>query len=65
MIMVNGKPVENAVGLNVTELLALVDLPQNRVAVESNGEIIPKKDYESHRFQDGDTVEVVQFVGGG
>ena len=36
-----------------------------RVAVELNGEILPKTQYESTVLQDGDSVEIVSFVGGG
>lgn len=36
-----------------------------RIAVECNGEIIPKSQYEKFLLQDGDTLEVVTFVGGG
>jgi len=36
-----------------------------RIAVELNGEIVLKAKYESTRLQDGDTVEIVSFVGGG
>lgn len=35
------------------------------IAVEINGEIIPKSLYESTVFSDGDSVEIVSFVGGG
>ena len=38
---------------------------QNRIAVERNGEIVPKASYGETRLQDGDVVEVVNFVGGG
>ena len=36
-----------------------------RVAVELNGEILPKSEYENTNLNDGDSVEVVSFVGGG
>lgn len=65
MIIVNGNNVENAEGLNVLELLQQQGYSTRMVAVECNETIIPRKDYETHRFKDGDTVEVVRFVGGG
>lgn len=36
-----------------------------RVAVELNGDIVPKAQYSDTIFKDGDSVEVVSFVGGG
>ena len=36
-----------------------------RVAVELNGDIVPKAKYHETVFKDGDIVEVVSFVGGG
>lgn len=36
-----------------------------RVAVERNGEIVPKAQYEETILKDGDTLEIVSFVGGG
>ncbi len=36
-----------------------------RIAVERNGEIVPRATYESVRLAAGDVVEIVSFVGGG
>ena len=38
---------------------------KNKIAVEINGEIIPKKDYETVQIKENDVIEVVSFVGGG
>ena len=38
---------------------------KNRIAVECNGEILPKVEYEQKILQDGDVLEIVSFVGGG
>lgn len=65
MIIVNGTDCPQAAGLNVTELLEQEGYPSKSVAVECNGNIIPKSDYANHRFSDGDVIEVVRFVGGG
>ena len=35
------------------------------IAVELNGENVPKSRYESTVLSDGDSVEIVSFVGGG
>ena len=64
MVKING---ENscAGGMSVAEYLHSAGYKPTRVAVEVNGEIIPKKLYEETVLKDGDSVEVVSFVGGG
>lgn len=37
----------------------------SRIAVERNGEIVPKVQYSATVLQDGDVIEIVRFVGGG
>ena len=37
----------------------------SKIAVEMNGEIISKREYETVRLQDDDELEIVTFVGGG
>ena len=36
-----------------------------RVAVEKNGEIVPKAEYSDTVLKNGDSIEIVSFVGGG
>lgn len=36
-----------------------------RIAVEKNGEIVPKKEYEQVALTDEDTLEIITFMGGG
>ncbi|MDD6060574.1 MAG: sulfur carrier protein ThiS [Ruminococcus sp.] len=64
MVRINGAE-ENAAGKTVVEHLSESDFDIKRVAVELNGEILPKSRYESTVLQDGDSVEIVSFVGGG
>lgn len=64
MVKINGIGQE-AAGMSLTEYLHAADYDVNRVAVERNGEIVPKAEYETVRLQDGDNLEVVSFVGGG
>ncbi len=65
MIKVNGECVENIDGKNVTECLTESGYDIKCAAVELNGDILPKTKYERTLLQDGDSVEVVSFVGGG
>ena len=64
MIRVNGAEV-NAEGQSISAYLADSGYDLRRVAVERNGEIVPKAQYSEPVLQEGDTVEVVSFVGGG
>ena len=64
MVKINGEE-RNVVGMTVAEYLATTNYTPKRIAVERNGDIIPKSQYDNTVLQDGDSVEVVSFVGGG
>jgi len=49
----------------VQELLNELKIVPARVAVEVNLKVVRKAEYETYRLSDGDTVEIVNFVGGG
>lgn len=51
--------------LSVLTLIDTLELGEGRVAVELNGEVIPRNTYERAVVTDGDAVEIVTFVGGG
>lgn len=63
-IVVNGEQKEMG-PLSVLGLLESLEIDPRRVAVELNLEIVPKPDYATTVLQDGDRIEIVQFVGGG
>lgn len=64
MVKINGKDFDVA-GKTLEEYLATTDYDIRTIAVECNEEIVPKLKYSEKVLQDGDTVEVVSFVGGG
>jgi sulfur carrier protein len=64
-ITLNGGQREVPDGLTVEGLLQFLNLQQQRVAVELNLEIVRKGTYDAVGVKDGDTVEVVSFMGGG
>jgi sulfur carrier protein len=51
--------------MSVIAYLRTLDIDPKRVAVELNLEILPKADYETTVLNHGDSIEIVQFVGGG
>lgn len=65
MIKINGEPANEMAGKTVMEYLLASGYKRERVAVERNGEIVPKSTYEAVVLKDGDELEVVSFVGGG
>lgn len=64
MVHINGKQ-EQAAGMLLNEYLNQNGYPPDSIAVECNEEIVPKDQYGSYVLKDGDTVEIVSFVGGG
>ncbi|HOC33951.1 MAG: sulfur carrier protein ThiS [Ruminococcus flavefaciens] len=64
MVKVNGEMMDMD-GKTVAELLEAMDAGSQRVAVELNMDIVPRASYGETLLKDGDSVEVVRFVGGG
>ena len=64
-ITLNGDRHELAAPLSVSELLQQLDIDARRVAVELNLTVVRKALYDSSIVNDGDEVEIVNFVGGG
>jgi len=64
MVKINGKKFDIA-GKTISEFLSTTNYDVKRIAVEKNGDIVPKAEYENTILMDGDLVEVVSFVGGG
>ncbi len=64
MVKINGEEFDIA-GKTLSEYLSETDYDPMRIAVERSGEIVPKSEYSATILQNGDTVEIVSFVGGG
>jgi thiazole synthase len=64
-ITVNGEPLEIAEPLPLVALLAQLKIDPRRVAVEHNLVVVKKDRYDATLVNDGDQVEIVNFVGGG
>lgn len=66
LITINGKTRNfDFTQLNVAELVSQLELTGKRLAIECNGEIIPRSQFAERALQDGDTLEIVGAVGGG
>lgn len=64
-ITLNGKPLRLAAPATVAALLADQGLAGKRVAVERNGEIVPRSRHDAVVLAAGDRLEIVVAVGGG
>jgi sulfur carrier protein len=64
-LSVNGRSRQIGANVNVTRLLDELELSGKRVAVEKNGEIVPRSRYADTVLEDGDRLEIVVAVGGG
>lgn len=64
-VTVNGAAHRFEQPLEVSALLSTLNLSGKKVAVERNGEIIPKSAHASTLLADGDALEIVVAVGGG
>lgn len=65
-IIINGNvKVFNVANLTMAGLVAELDLVGKRLAIEKNGEIVPRSQFADVFLQDGDKLEIVGAVGGG
>ncbi|MCF6275864.1 MAG: sulfur carrier protein ThiS [Robiginitomaculum sp.] len=65
-LIINGETYDDLkTGMSVLALLSYLNLPKAKIAVELNREIVPKSGYEAVVLQDGDTLEIITFIGGG
>lgn len=54
-----------AAGANLEDLIVELGLKGDRVAIEHNGNIVPRAEWADARLTEGDRLEIVHFVGGG
>ncbi len=64
-LKINGEVVDGISASTVQELLDELKITAGRVAVEVNLSIVRKVDFGRFRLNEGDAVEIVNFVGGG
>ncbi len=64
-LKINGKERQFPEPLGLDELLGQLGVEQQGLVVELNREILPLERYSEIELKDGDTLELIQFVGGG
>tara|TARA_A100001037_G_scaffold161963_1_gene145707 strand:+ start:1304 stop:1504 length:201 start_codon:yes stop_codon:yes gene_type:complete len=64
-ISVNGEEMEVSPGFTIGNLLNLLELTPERLAVERNGMVISRKLLTETILEEGDKLEIVKAIGGG
>lgn len=64
-VTINGQPQHFDNPLSLLQLLEHMSLQNKRIAVERNGEIVPRSQFSEQTLSDGDQLEIVVAVGGG
>ena len=64
-LLINGKTTEMPAGLTARQLIERLELAGSRIALEVNGEIVPRSLHAGRLLQDGDKIEIVRAIGGG
>lgn len=64
-IYLNGKEKQIPEGLDMAGLIQLLELTDQRIAVEVNAELVPRSTFPGHPLKANDQVEIIHAVGGG
>ena len=64
-LVINGEPRSFPAPLTVAQLVETLDLTGKRIAIERNGEIVPRSQHADTALASGDRLEIVVAVGGG
>mgnify|MGYP000562737378 FL=1 len=64
-LVINGEARSFAAPLTLAQLVESLDLTGKRIAIERNGEIVPRSQHADTRLASGDRLEIVVAVGGG
>lgn len=64
-LRINGDDREVADDLSLKELITLLDLTPERIAIELNWKVVRRAQWPSTVLKDNDQIEIVHFVGGG
>jgi sulfur carrier protein len=64
-LVINGEPREFEAAMKVAQLVEQLGLAGRKIALERNGEIVPRSQFGEQSVVDGDRLEIVVAVGGG
>ena len=64
-LVINGESRSFPAPLSLSQLIEALDLAGKRIAIEKNGEIVPRSQHADTQLLNGDQLEIVVAVGGG
>lgn len=64
-VTVNGNEMEFQADISVQEMLDAMNNQNKMIVIEKNLEIVPKEDFAKTILKEGDSLEIISFVGGG
>jgi sulfur carrier protein len=64
-LVINGEARSFPAPLSLAQLIEMLDLAGKRIAIEKNGEIVPRSQHADTSLASGDRLEIVVAVGGG
>lgn len=64
-ITINGEKKTFTEPISILGLLKILNIDTKKIAIELNLEIVPKSSYAEIFLKDEDTLEIIQFIGGG
>jgi sulfur carrier protein len=65
LITVNKRETEWHEGMTVQELLDMKNYTFKMIVVKVNGNVVPKKKYDTYEIHDGDNVDAIHLISGG
>lgn len=65
IVFINGEKREIAAELSVAQLLQELGIRPGRVVVELNRDVVSRESHDTTFLKEGDSIEIVHFVGGG
>lgn len=64
-IIVNGENHNVPENCSAKQLVELLNMQNDKIAMEVNREIVPRSQYENFTFNENDQIEIVRAIGGG
>ena len=65
IININGESRDVPNNCNAQDLIELLEMQNDKIAMEVNMEIVPRSTYADFTFNEGDKIEIVRAIGGG
>ena len=64
-VIINDAPHEFTQELTINQLADALELKIDKIAIERNGDVVPRSTFDKATIKDKDEIEIVHFIGGG